>query len=189
MGNNNHKNAAIAMLLGALVVMAVAYAAFSTALTINGTATIKSSWNVAFDTTKTTGTGVITPTTGKSGGTAPTGTISFADGQNATVSANLYQPGDKVVFTLTIKNTGSLDATLGAPTVTAVSGCTVSAKTCTSTNGYLKFTVSNPASTSLEKTSGTTTMTVTAEFPDVAVSSLSANQSASIRVSLTATQA
>ena len=60
---NNHKNAMIAMLLGALVVMAVAYAAFSTALTINGTATINSSWNVHFDTTKTSGTGVINPTT------------------------------------------------------------------------------------------------------------------------------
>lgn len=186
---NNHKNAMIAMLLGALVVMAVAYAAFSTALTINGTATINSSWNVHFDTTKTSGTGVINPTTGAGGSTAPSGTVSYTDGQHASVSATLRQPGDKVVFTLTIKNEGSLKATLGAPSATAGEATNCSGLICTSSAGHIKFTVGSPLSSTLNATNGSTTMQVTAEFVDTAVTSLSSGEGASIVVSITATQA
>lgn len=185
----NNKNVLIFSLLGVLVIMSIAYAAFSTALTISSTASIDASWNVAFDTTKTSGTGVIATTTGKSGATAPSGTLTYSDGQHATINTTLHQPGDKVVYTLTIKNTGSLDATLGNPTLSSATGCTISGKVCTSSNGYLKITAANPASSSLTASTGTTTMTVTVEFANVSVGSLSSGQSASVTIGLTATQA
>ncbi|MBR3209988.1 MAG: hypothetical protein IKF82_06980 [Bacilli bacterium] len=184
-----NKNILIFSLLGVLVVMSIAYAAFSTALSISSTATINTSWNVGFDTTKTSGTGVITPTTGKTGATAPTGSITFPDAQHATITTTLNQPGDKVVYTFTIKNTGSLAATLSAPTLSSATGCTISGKVCTSTNGYLKITAADPASSSLAASTGSTTMTVTVEFPSVSVSNLTSGQSASVTIGLTATQA
>lgn len=179
-----NKNLVIIGLLSALLVMVVGYAAFSTQLNINGTANITSSWNVAFDTTKTN---TYVPTAGISGGETPTGSISYSGGQSATITANLQQPGDKVVFTLTIQNTGSLAANLGTPSLSGTS-CTVSGLTCTSTSGHIKFTVTNPASTTLPASTGTTTMTVTAEYPDTTVSSSSA-ESAKLTITLNATQA
>ncbi len=192
---NNHKSTMIAMLLGALVVMAVAYAAFSTALTINGTATISSSWNVQFDSTKTSGTGVIEVTKGLSTGTAPSGgTISYSDGNTkATLGATLYQPGDTVVYTLTVKNTGSLAATLGTPTMTATSGGSCSGSgtstVCTSTAGHVEFTISNFSKTSLAATNGTATINVTAKFKDVSVSNLASGEQLKVAVTFSATQA
>ena len=188
MGDKN-KSLVIAGLMGALVIMAVAYAAFSTALTINGTATINSSWNVHFDTTKMSGTSVITPTTGTGGTTAPSGTVSYSDGQHASVSATLNQPGDKVVFTLTIKNEGSLKATLGALTATPGATTSCSGLVCTSSAGHIKITISNPQSTTLNATNGSTTMTVTAEFLNTDVSSLAGSETANVTVSFNATQA
>ena len=181
--NKTNKNLIIGMLLAIVVVMGVAYAAFSTTLTISSTANVSSSWNVAFDTTKTSGTGVVS-----TAGSATGGTISYSNnGQTATISATgLTKPGDSATYTLTIKNTGSIKAALGTPVLTGTS-CTVSGLTCTSTSGHIKFTVTSPASSTLAASTGTTTMTVKAEFPDTAVSS-STTETASISVSLTATQ-
>ena len=183
-----NKNMLIFSLLGVLVIMSIAYAAFSTALSISSSATINTSWNVGFDTTKTSGTGVIAVTTGKSGATAPTGSISFTDAQHATITTTLNQPGDKVVYTFTIKNTGSLNATLTGASLSGASGCSINGKVCTSSNGYLKITATNPASTSLVASTGSTTMTVTVEFTGT-VSNLSSGQTASVTVGITATQA
>ena len=147
----NNKNILIGGLIAIVCVMGIAYAAFSTQLNINGTANVTSTWSVGFDTTKTSGTGVITPTAGLSGATTPTGTIAFPNSQTATITANFKQPGDKVVFTITIKNTGTLKAKLAAPTLTMTGG-TVSG--LTATKGNIRFTVSNPASTSVAPTTG-----------------------------------
>ncbi|MBR2833301.1 MAG: hypothetical protein IKE75_02595 [Bacilli bacterium] len=181
--DRNNKNVLIGGLLAIVLVMAVGFAAFSTQLNITSTAGITSSWNVQFDTTKTSGTGVVATT-----GTATGGTISYSDGQHATISSTgLVKPGDSATYTLTIKNTGSIAATLGTPTVTG-SSCTVSGLTCTTTSGNLKFTVTAPASSSLVASTGTTTMTVKAEYVNKAVSTAS-TETASITVTLTATQA
>ncbi|MBR3199183.1 MAG: hypothetical protein IKG27_04125 [Bacilli bacterium] len=109
---SKHKNALIGALLAVVFVMAVGYAAFATTLTINGTASISSSWDVHFDNTKTT----VTPTTGTGGTTAPSGTISYSsDNLTATLTANLIQPGDSLVYVLTPHNYGSIAAkTTGA---------------------------------------------------------------------------
>lgn len=184
-----NKNFIIGALLAILIVMGIGYAAFSSVLTINGSANINSSWNVAFDTTKTTNvSGVISKTTGFSGGTAPDGTVSYdGSGQTANINATLRQPGDKVTFNLTIKNTGTIAAKLGTPSISGTN-CTPSGLTCTTSSGHIKFTVGNPASSSLAASTGTTTITVTAEFPNTTVAS-SSTENASIKVTLNATQA
>ena len=108
--NKKQKNILIGALLAIVLVMAVGYAAFQTSLNITNTAQIDSKWDIHFDTTKTSGQGVIDTTTGLQGAQAPTGTIEYSNGQNATVSAELNQPGDSVQFTLTIVNDGTIDA-------------------------------------------------------------------------------
>ena len=51
--NKKNKSALIGGLLAIIVLMATGYAAFSTTLTIGSSANVSSTWNVAFDTTKT----------------------------------------------------------------------------------------------------------------------------------------
>ena len=174
-----NKNILIGGLLAIVLVMAVGYAAFATQLTINGTATITSNWDVHFDQTKTWDStdntaqvsGVVAATAGLTGATAPTGDVSYTDGQHATIAAHFNQPGDVVIFTLTIENGGSLDATTTGSTVTAT-GTTqltqLSPGVYRTTNGNIKITVTDPTN-NLTKSTGanpTRTMTVRAEFVD-----------------------
>lgn len=181
-----NKNALIGGLLAVVFVMAVGYAAFATQLNITGTASITSNWHVGFDTDRTSD---LVPTAGLSGAAEPTGSISFDGDQSATLTANFQQPGDKIVFTLTIENTGSLDATLGTPSITMSNGNSGDGGlSVTSQSGNIKFTVSNPVSSSLVANTGTTTMTVTAEFVNKELSS-STNESATATITINATQA
>lgn len=180
-----NKNILIGGLLAIVLVMAVGYAAFATQLNINGTANITSSWHVGFDTSKTSGSDVIAPTTGLSGATAPSGSVSYGDDQHATINAKLNQPGDQVKFTLTILNTGSLDANLNTPVVSMSGG---EVQGLVATKGNIRFTVTQANPTLLQATSGTATMTVTAEFIDKEIAS-STQESASIDVVINATQA
>ena len=61
-------------LCAVLVLMAGAYAAFYQKLTINGTASNVNSWCLGFDTTKTS---TYITTTGVTGATAPTGSMTY----------------------------------------------------------------------------------------------------------------
>lgn len=110
---SKHKNALIGALLAVVFVMAVGYAAFAQQLTINGTAEISSSWDIHFDPAYiVSNDGAYSTEQGKNGsgqtvGTAPSGTITYgADNQQVTIDADLYQPGDKVKFTLKPTNYG-----------------------------------------------------------------------------------
>ena len=164
---SKHKNALIGALLAVVFVMAVGYAAFAQTLTINGTATIDSTWDVHFDDTKTEGAGVINAEAGLVGATAPDGgRISYEDSNHkANLSATLHQPGDKVTYTLTILNTGSIDAALHQPVLT-VEGATAGSG-LTQSKGNIQFTVQGLAEgTSLPNTSGSTTVQVIAEYID-----------------------
>ena len=91
-----------------LVVMGVGYAAFSSLLTINGTANITNSWCVGFDNTKES---AYTAKAGITGGTTPTGRITFSGSTcetkyqpDASLAATFKQPGDQIEYNLTIKN-------------------------------------------------------------------------------------
>ena len=111
---SKHKNALIGALLAVVFVMAVGYAAFAQLLTINGTATIDSNWDVHFDPNQTSSTGVSAIRDGD-GTEDPTGTIAYdAANTTATLTASLKQPGDTVTFTLKPTNYGNLKAQAAA---------------------------------------------------------------------------
>ncbi len=186
---SKHKNALIGALLAVVFVMAVGYAAFAQQLTINGSATITSTWNVHFDTSKTTGGDVITPTTGVGGTQAPEGSVSYDDkGQKATINATLNQPGDKVEFTLTIKNDGNIAANLGTPVVSLDGeGTDTNPNDLIVQEGNIIFTVTTPSPATING-SETATMTVTAEF-DSNAQGVGTTTTSGITITTTATQA
>ena len=189
MEKRKQKNIIIGSLLAVLVVMTIGYAAFTTSLTINGTSSINSNWCVGFDSTKTN---TYTATAGITGGTVPTGSMTYSGSTcqtsyktNASLSATFLQPGDKIVYTLTIANKGSLDASIDSITVDNVA----KTSTFTTTKGNIKFTVTMPANNSLAASTGTTTMTVTAEFQNTSnLSSYTTSESRSINVGISASQ-
>ena len=189
---SKHKNALIGALLAVVFVMAVGYAAFAQTLTINGSATIDSTWDVHFDGSKTEGAGIVDAEAGLEGATAPDGgRISYTDtNHKANLSATLHQPGDKVTYTLTILNTGSIDAALHEPVLT-VEGATAGTGTLTQSKGNIQFTVQGLAEgTSLPKTSGSTTVQVIAEYIDTAGNTTSGTeQSATATITIDAYQA
>ena len=189
---SKHKNALIGALLAVVFVMAVGYAAFAQTLTISGTASIDSTWDVHFDGSKTEGDGVIEVEAGLEGATAPNGgIISYTDSDHkASLSASLNQPGDKVTYTLTILNTGSIDAALHEPVLT-VEGATAGSG-LTQSKGNIQFTVQGLAEgTSLPKTSGSTTVQVIAEYIDSAGGDTTSGtaQSATATITIDAYQA
>jgi len=96
----NKKKKIITVLCIALCIMVVGYAAFSTSLSISGTANIASEWKVVFtkieQVSKTTGvTEQVTPE---------------ASGTTATFNVNLNAPGDMIEYKITVENQGTLDA-------------------------------------------------------------------------------
>ncbi len=146
-----------------LVVMGVGYAAFSSLLTINGTASITNSWCVGFDNTKTT---AYTARAGIEGETTPTGTMSYSDTAcetnyvpNASLTANFKQPGDEIEYTLTIKNKSSVTAAIKSILVGEDS---LTADT-TITKGNVQFIIHMPESSTLASNEETT-MKVVAKF-------------------------
>jgi uncharacterized repeat protein (TIGR01451 family) len=103
----DNKNLIIAILLAAVLVMSVGYAALSTSLQVGGTATIATNakWDVEITgiTVKST-TGNVTPGT-------PTFTAT-----TATFNTTLAQPGDSATYEVTIENKGTIDATYSSVT-------------------------------------------------------------------------
>ena len=187
---SKHKNALIVALVAVILVMAVGYAAFAQTLTINSSATVTDqtkNWNVHYDTTKKTGAGVVDATTGTGGTQAPSGTIGYdGTGQTATIAATLNQPGDKVVFTLTIKNDGTINAKLDNPVVGAVDG-DENVDPLIVKKGNIIFTVTRPSEAAIAG-GEEATMTVTAEFDNNA-QSVGTTTGSSITVTTIATQA
>lgn len=196
MNRRTNKNLIIGGLIAVLCIMAVGYAAFSTVLTINASSSIDSTWLVKYDTNATTNYVV---TNGIGDTTAPNTTasisntdavISFTDDTTARLTAQLYQPGDKVVFTLIVRNEGTLGATLSKSSIVP-SGCTVEGNTCS--NGHIKYTVGDYSKTTLSAKDGSTvdtaTIKVTAEFlNDSTIYAYTTSETASIDLNLMAVQ-
>lgn len=136
------KGLLVAMLCTVVIVMAVAFAAFSSNLTINGTASVASTWSVGFDSANSSCTD---------------GSSISISGNTATLSVGLESPGDAVTCTLAVRNSGTLDAKLNSITTTE------------SGDAPITFTVS-PANTDLAtrqflaKEGGSETITVTATY-------------------------
>ena len=110
-----YKNALIGALLAIVFVMAIGYAAFAQQLTINGNASITSSWNIHILS--------ITPSVNATSTTENNKTIyTTAGSTSATVSndrlsANfstvLLSPSDKVTYTVVVENSGTINAKVG----------------------------------------------------------------------------
>ena len=144
---NNSKGIIIAVLLVAIVVMSIGYAALSSKLQINGTAEITSSWNIYIDSI------TVLNTTGTANGGTPT--VS-SDKTSATFNAQLLSPGDSVTYEVAVKNDGSLEGLLSALNITGPT---------TSTSG-IRYTVTGvtPNATTIAASGGTNTVTVVAEW-------------------------
>ena len=108
---------AVVALLVAVAGLTIGYAAYSSTLTINGTATVDpANWNVKF--AYTSGDSLTAETTGNATQTtAPTLTDTAVSGFNVVLNA----PGDSITYKFSVKNTGTLDATLGTYTMGTLS--------------------------------------------------------------------
>jgi len=165
-----NNNVLIACLVAVICLMGVAFAAFTTTLTISGTGSIDSTWGPIYIdscscsvvTSKDTSNQPTASCTPLSGGS--TSTVS------GTISTSMILPGDKISCTFNVKNGGSLITS--APTftlnpttdtnftVTAHSGTCLKAKTgSTLGSGSFKVDVEYKAETSASKT-----ITVTANY-------------------------
>ena len=158
------RNYIIVALCAILVVMGVGYAAFSSLLTINGTANISNSWCVGFDSTKSD---AMTPTKGLSTGTQPTGTMEFTGTAceanykpNANLQAHFYQPGDQIEYTLTITNKSSVTAAIKSFTINGEENVT---SNWSHTDGNITYKVNMPSDTTLSPDEEVE-MTVIAKF-------------------------
>ncbi len=109
----DRRNILIGVLLVAIVIMSVGYAAFATTFTIGGTATIPNNWNVAITNIS------VTDTQGNA-----TSTTSTYTATTATFAANLTAPGDSIEYTITVTNSGTVDARLKqlVPVITGDAG-------------------------------------------------------------------
>ena len=183
------RNYIIVVLLIVVLVMTVGFAAFSTSLQINGTANISTNWCVGFDNTKTT---TYEITKGKSTGTNPSATMGY-DGTAcstnyvpiANLGATFYQPGDKIEYTLTIANKGSVDAAIESITV---DGTSVTSNQ-TKQKGNIIWKVYMPEDVVLSANTGSTTMVVSAEFQNTTdLSNYTLNESQTITVGVNAVQ-
>lgn len=152
------RNVMMVALVVAILIMAVGYAALSQRLTVNGTATIgDAQWKVritdiAFDEANSTVTA--------SDSTQSLDPAESATGEGSTgakFDVTLGAPGDKAVYTVTIKNLGTIDAELDAITdLTEINAADPD---------DIKFTVT-PAEGNAEKltANATHTYTVTVEW-------------------------
>ncbi|MBR3229575.1 MAG: hypothetical protein IKF91_01960 [Bacilli bacterium] len=153
----------IIALCAILVVMGAGYAAFSSLLTINGTANISNSWCVGFDNTMTN---TMEVTKGVSTGTQPTGSMSYSGTAcgtnlvpNSSLVAHFYQPGDQIEYTLTITNKSTVTAAIKSILVDNES---VTQNT-TKKKGNITYVVEMPAKTTLA-VNESTTMKIIAKF-------------------------
>ena len=147
---------AIVALLIAVVGLTVGYAAYSSTLTINGTATVDpASWKVNFD--YKNGTNSLTGTTKghATEKTAPTLEDTTISGFDVTLKA----PGDSVTYNFLIKNSGTLNAklasfTMGTLTCAPNASSSISPEDATKLCGELKYTLTYADDSTI--TTGTT---------------------------------
>ena len=119
MSEKKSKNIVIIALCITLIFMGVGFAALSQTLTVNATATINGSWDVHYSEFKDN-TSALNLTNNEGVSTNPTGTTNAftTDTTAATVAFTLKKPGDKVQYTATIINAGSIQANLDSFTST-----------------------------------------------------------------------
>ena len=174
-------------IVGAVVLLivgiSVVYAALSSTLniTVGSVTQSEMSWNVAFQ----TGTVNATP-----GGTSATGRVCGAatvTADTVTVAATtLSKPEDSCTYALTVKNTGSLDATLATITQVTPSGvsCTKSGASMVCGNITYKLTTDASGETllttggTLAKTNGTQSLYLVLKYTGTTTNNAAVDQTA-----------
>lgn len=147
----NGQLAVILVLAVAILFMSVGFAAYSTTLNINGTATVKANkWSVHFvDTSYAETTGSVAATNH---------TISDT---SATYTVTLTKPGDFYEFSIDVINDGSFDAVLKSITMSTLSAAEAKYLTYTLTYDGTAYTASQSGlSLSLPYATGSNTKTV-----------------------------
>ena len=111
---NRTKNILLGVLVVGLVGMTVAYAALSTTLRISGTASVPTTtWDIRIsDLTKSTVGSAVTGQTNTAEGPASVAATNNTGITGLNVKFN--QPGDKVQYTFTLSNNGTIDAKLAS---------------------------------------------------------------------------
>lgn len=163
------KGIIIGVLCAVIVFMSIGFAALSSQLKINGNATISDTWNVQIASiTKKEGSTGVTETS------QPTYTATTAN-----FNVSLKEPGDYAIYTVTVKNTGSLDAVLTRITEAEGEGGSAA----------IKYTVTPGAGSeqgsTLAKTNGIHTFDVKVEYLSTAVGANAPEANASKSLSVT----
>ncbi|MDD6480102.1 MAG: hypothetical protein PUF22_02350 [Clostridium sp.] len=163
------KGIIIGVLCAVIVFMSIGFAALSSQLKINGNATISDTWNVQIASiTKKEGSTGVTETA------QPTHTATTAN-----FNVSLKEPGDYAIYTVTVKNTGSLDAVLTQITENEGEGGSAA----------IKYTVTPGAGSeqgsTLAKTNGIHTFDVKVEYLSTAVGENAPDANASKSLSVT----
>lgn len=147
-----NKTTTIILAIAAVFVLSVAYAAFSTSISITGSGNIGSTWNVGFDTTNTT----CTATTTKDSGKPSTCTLSTKNATSIVGSMAWGSPGDVITLTVRVKNSGTLKA---SHSVSAKYYLTSNSSTaCTNVSATGNYTVGTTSGTA--QTLGTSAKTI-----------------------------
>ena len=148
-----HKNILIGALLAVVFVMAVGYAAFAQTLTINGSATIDSTWDVHMVDDAEGGHEATAVGSSNMGTTPANPTVEVGEGGlTATLTAELVSPGDSVVYTIPITNAGTLNAKYDGITMSGADfglDSATSQTSATSTSGNIKYEVTKVPGTTL----------------------------------------
>ena len=193
------KNLVIGMLCAVVCIMAVAYAAFSTTLTVTTTTTVDSNWCV-----KITEASCPTkqPVAGGAADSVTATAVPATDSLSATITMGFTQPGDTATCTVTYENCGTLNA-LVSHVVSKVVGDVATpiepneggAIIYENAADSIRFTVNGAGSdTTLNAATqttgaGTHTITIIGEYIDVeAGQGTASSNSAAIRIVSTAKQ-
>ena len=162
MRNNKMTISIIAVLVISIISLGVAFAVFSTTLNINGSASVEATnWDIFF-TTENDGAKPTQTTTVPEANITPSGTatnnLATIVATTFTWSANFKSPGDKIIYTIYVKNGGNYNArvsNISMPTIT----CTTDPKSACSELSYGLYTDTagnTPLSTSFTVDAGDT---------------------------------
>ena len=189
----NTKNILLGVLIVGLVAMTVAYAALTTNLQINGTATVAATkWDIHFaNVAVDTGTGKTNiPSGDYSLGTLDSTNLPSASATGTLIddlTVTLRKPGDKLVVNFDIVNAGTIDAKNTSFVKHITKGSTVSSSDTAATNDVVTYTIqcgtgANGGDSQLAKANGNTptaaACVLTIEHNDTGASITQAHQEA-----------
>lgn len=163
---NMHKSSVIMILVAVVLIMSIGYAAFAQKLTINGTSTITSSWDIYIEDIAVNNKTL----------DAENVSASVDDKLSATFQANLVSPGSSVTYDVTVKNGGNLNAKLDSLTFTD------------SNNEAILYSYAGINENDVINAGDTQTFTITVQFNN-SYTQMPENKTSSVKMILTYVQA